>query len=441
MYPTPTLWFEIGAAISLGIAFLWIQADYAVFLYALALGFPDAAYPLGTTVNLRVDDILILLLLVRTVLWIPVPLLRWQKNILMWQGIFLGLSLFSIAVETAQGTPPGGYETAKMAGCCVIFLVLPRTLQSERRLRFFVAGLMCAGIALVVQIHQHLGENSANSAANFQQLKSAASFSTWNPNTTGQAAVLLVFAAGVGGMIFNKTLANRILWPALATGFALVPAMVYVRGTSLSIAAGFILFLGLMRRWTWILVFAAACLCALLYLQTRDPQLTTEATTVNLSTGEGFSNRYDRWGMAIRGIQAEPVLGQGFGQALPYLTLIGSEGLAHNAYLTVWLELGLGGLLLFLVAIFQFVRTGWFLYQSLRAQPQGALILALIFTLALDSIGLSTLYWEKLATIALSLSIALAGVCEGHGLKVAERDICSPGLDRFAEHRRFLSTR
>ena len=98
-------------------------------------------------------------------------------------------------------------------------------------------------------------------------MKSAATFGTWNPNTIGQAALLLVFAAGLGGIIFSKTVMNRIFWPCLAAGFALVPALVFVRGTSISIAAGFLLFLCLMRRWKWVLVFAAVCLSAIMYLR------------------------------------------------------------------------------------------------------------------------------------------------------------------------------
>jgi O-antigen ligase len=382
MYLTPILWFEIGIAILIGIVILWTKAEYGLFLYAFALGFPDVAFPLGTTINIRVDDVLILLFLARGILWAPAPLSRGQRNIFTWQAIFLGACLLSIAVETARGTPPAGYETAKMAGCAVIVLVLPRLVQSERRLRFFVAGLICAGVALVIQVFMHLGASSSNDFANFQQLKSAATFTTWNPNTIGQAAVLLVFAAGLGGIIFSKTLTNRILWPCLAMGFALVPAVVFVRGTSLSIAAGFMLFLCMARRWKWVLVFAAACLSVVLYLHSTDRQLTEDATTVNLTTGEGFSNRFERWDMAIRAIRTAPFVGQGFGQEWIYMSLIGSEGRAHDAYLTVWLELGLGGLLLFLAAIFQFVRVGFFLYGNPRFQLLGALIVSLTFALA-----------------------------------------------------------
>jgi hypothetical protein len=106
MYPTPILWFEIAVAILMGLVFLWTKAEYGLFLYAIALGFPDVAFPLGTTINIRIDDVLILLFLARTLLWVPAPLSRRQRNIFMWQGIFLAACLLSIAVETAQGTPP-----------------------------------------------------------------------------------------------------------------------------------------------------------------------------------------------------------------------------------------------------------------------------------------------------------------------------------------------
>ncbi len=434
MILTPILWLELSVATLIAVAIVWTKAEYGLFLYAFALGFPDVALPLGATINIRVDDILIMIFLARTILWTPAPPSQRQKNIFTWQAIFLAVCLLSIAVETAQGTPPGAYETAKMAGCAAILVVLPRLLQSERRLRFFLAGLASGGIALVIQIRMHLDEVSSSNIANFQELKSAATFSTWNPNTMGQAAILLVFGAGLGGIIFSKSLANKILWPCLAMGFALVPALLFVRGTTLSIAAGFVLFLLLARRWKWVLVFAAVCLCAVLYLHARQPQLMEDATTVNVSTGEGFSHRFDRWGMAFQAIQTQPFIGQGFGQELPYLTLIGSEGRAHDAYLAVWLELGLGGLLLLLAAVFQFVRAGLFLYGNPRSQMYGALILALTLTLCLDSLGLPTLYWEKLPTIALSIAVAAVGMCERNVPELAAKKVPWPAYQPVARH-------
>jgi O-antigen ligase len=418
MHLSPILWFEIGTAIVTGIGVLWAKPEYGLFLYALALGFPDFAVPLGTTTHLRLDDVLLVPFLLRAVLWSPAPLSRSQRSIFKWQSIFLAACIFSIAVETAQGSPPEAYNAAKMAGCTAIVVVISRVVQSEKRLRFFVAGLMCAGIALEIQVRQHLDANPSSESLNFQQLKSAATFTTWNPNTIGDAAILLVFAAGLGWIIYSETLAGRILWPSLGVGFAAVPAFLFVRGSSLSIAAGFTMFLCLLRRWKSLVLFAAVCLCTVLYLYTLDRERFEGAATLNVATGEGFSERFNRWDMAVRAIQAKPLIGHGLGQELLYLTQIGGEGVAHNDYMTAWLELGAGGLLLFVVMLFQFVRAGWLLYGTPRFQRHGALILAVTFALCLDSLALPTLYWEKLSTIALSLAAAVVGLCERNDLEI-----------------------
>jgi O-antigen ligase len=433
MHISAILWFEVGTAILLGIGALCVKPGYGLFLYALALGFPDFAVPLGTTTHIRLDDILVVPVLLRAVLWSPAPVSRSQRRIFTWQLIFLVACIFSIAVETAQGTPPEAYNAAKMAGCTAIVVVISRVVQSEKRLRFFVAGLMCAGVALTIQVRQHLDANLSGGPSNFEQFKSAATFTTWNPNTIGDAAILLVFAAGLGWILYSDTLAGRIFWPSLAVGFALVPAFVFVRGSSLSIVAGFILFLCLLGRWKSLLFFGAVCLCTILYLYTLDRERFEGAATVNVTTGEGFSERFNRWDMAVRAIQAKPLIGHGFGQELPYLTQIGGEGVAHNDYMTAWLELGAGGLLLFLAVVFQFIRAGWRLYREARFQRQGALILAVMLALCLDSLALPTLYWEKLSTIALSLAAAVVGLCERRDLDIAVDEVPAPVREPFEQ--------
>jgi hypothetical protein len=62
------------------------------------------------------------------------------------------------------------------------------------------------------------------------------------------------------------------------------------------------------------------------------------------------------------------------------------------------------------------------------------LLVALIAALALDSLGLSTLYWEKLPTIALSLAIVVIGLCERSDLPIAVRDPGGPVYRPFAQH-------
>ena len=431
MHLSAILWIEVGAAILMGIAALCAKPEYGLFLYAFALGFPDLAVPLGTTTHIRLDDVLLVPFLLRAVLWSPAPFSRSQRKIFTWQLIFLAVCVFSIALETAQGTPPEAYNAAKMVGCLAIAFVLARVVQSEDRLRFFVAGLICTGIALAIQVRQHLDANLSGASSNFEQFKSAGTFTTWNPNTIGDAAILLVFAAGLGWIILEGISASRILWLSLVMVFALGPAFLFVRGSSLSIAAGVVLFLCLLRRWNSLLFFAAVCLCAVLCLYSLNRERFVGAATLNVTTGEGFSERFNRWDMAVQAIQAKPLIGHGFGQELFYLTQIGGEGVAHNDYMTVWLELGLGGLLIFVVMIFQLIRAAWHLYRKPRFQRHGALILAMTFALFLDSLALPTLYWEKLSTIALSLAATLIGLCETKDLEIAVEEVRSPPRGPF----------
>ena len=295
-------------------------------------------------------------------------------------------------------------------------------------------GAVCGGVALALQIVHRLGDSSANLQANFQEFKSAAAFATWNPNTIGQAAMLVVFAAGLGGILFSNSRPGKLLWPSLAIGFALVPSLVFVRGTTLSIAAGIVLFLCLSRLWNWVLVFFLLCVSVVFFVRATSPQLFAGATQVDLATGEGLSHRAERWEMAIGAIGAKPIAGQGFGQEWVYLSEIGSEGRAHNAYLTAWIEMGIGGLALLLAVVVQIVLEGISLYRLPQFHLQGALLLALIFAICIDSFGLPTLYWEKLPTIAISIGVALVGICERKLFEPARQEARAHGFESLPQH-------
>jgi O-antigen ligase len=427
---------EIGIAILLLLAVFWAKPEYGLLLYGLALGFPDAAIPLGTAINLRLDDGLIVFFLLRSLLWSPAFLTPGQRSIFKWQASLAAACALSALVGFARRAPPAAYETIKTIGCVAILISLPRVLQSERRLRFLAAGLMCAGIALIFQITQKLGSSPSSFLGSFQELKSAAAFTTWNPNTIGQASMLLVFTAGLGWIAFRQSRINSGLWFCFATAFSLIPALVFSRGASLSIAAGYVFFLCLVGRWKFALVFLVIGVSIFGYVRSVDTELVDSATRVDLTTGEGFSHRFDRWDMAMEAIRSDPFLGHGFGQEWTYLSGIGSEGRAHNAYMTVWIELGLGGLALLLAATYRFASCAVSLYRDPEFQLCGALLLALCLTVCLDSFGTVTLYWEKLPTIALSIGIALIGICERNRVWTVAQNASTPAYQAFPEHSR-----
>src|SRR6266436_5709727 len=190
-----TLGVEIGIAVLLVLALFWAKPEYGLFFYGLALGFPDIALPLGTAINLRLDDGLIVFFLLRSLLWSPASLTEGQRSIFKWQVCLAAACALSALVGLARHTPPAVYETIKMIGCVAILIALPRLLLLETRLRFLAAGLMCGGVALMFQIGQRLESNPKNFLGGFQQLKSAALFTTWTPNTFALSLHVAVPAA------------------------------------------------------------------------------------------------------------------------------------------------------------------------------------------------------------------------------------------------------
>jgi hypothetical protein len=53
----------------------------------------------------------------------------------------------------------------------------------------------------------------------------------------------------------------------------MVSSMVFVRGTTLSVAAGILFFCFLARYWNWILVFLLLCLSVVFFVRATNPQL------------------------------------------------------------------------------------------------------------------------------------------------------------------------
>jgi O-antigen ligase len=190
----------------------------------------------------------------------------------------------------------------------------------------------------------------------------------------------------------------------------------------------------LTRHWKFAALFLLIGLSIFAYLRNVDTPLVDSATRVDITTGEGFSHRFDRWNTAVEAIRNGPFLGRGFGQEWIYLSGVGSEGRAHNAYMTVCIELGFGGLALLLFATYQFISNGMALFKDPEFHACGALLIAMIATVCMDSLASSTLYWEKLPTIALSIGIALIGICERNRASADQQDTPAAAYEALPQH-------
>src|ERR1700722_1531105 len=95
---TFTFAFEVGIAIALLLVVFWGKPEYGLFAYGAALGLPDLAVTLGTAINLRLDDALIVFFLLRSFLWSLAPLTPAQRSIVKWQMFLAAACSFSALV-------------------------------------------------------------------------------------------------------------------------------------------------------------------------------------------------------------------------------------------------------------------------------------------------------------------------------------------------------
>lgn len=103
------------------------------------------------------------------------------------------------------------------------------------------------------------------------------------------------------------------------------------------------------------------------YILTNLPLIVTALGLeeyLRLDTLEEGSGRFIAWNFAWEQIQNQYFLGGGFGfteyifkEYYHYLIQLGHQGNAHNSYLTMWLDTGLIGIILFLVGIVRTIFT------------------------------------------------------------------------------------
>lgn len=400
---------------------LWRRPEWGVLLYGLAIGFPDLALSSGA-INVRIEDAIVALYAVRIALVPFVPLSAGQRSILTWQLAFAGACLLSALTAVVRGYDQYYlYALVKLLGCIVVVVVLPAIIDTPRRLRFLVAGLMAGGVALVLQMVVRLMTVSPSSIVTFQDLKSAVTPTSWNPNTLGQVATLLAFAAAVGAtMAPGRRLARRV-YGLLGHAFAAMPVAVFSRGAVLGLCAGYALYTTFTGRVKVLLVATALAVVAGSYYLAHLPPGVANATNVDVNTGEGLSGRYERWAFAWGLIAERPVLGYGFGQELGEFEQGFGFALAHNSFLSAWIEIGIAGPLLLIAVIVGYVRAALAIRaRGGAAADLGTAVLALTVALVVQALSNSALYWDKQPLIAMAVALSVVGVADRMPVRVPE---------------------
>lgn len=404
----------LGAA-GLVVLLTQVPIECTLFLYGLSLGFPDIL-PLGTmsqAINVRLDDFLVGVLLLHvvtngsTTAWT-----RSQRAIAMSMALFASICVVSLALTLWSDLKPELYFVYRFVGTAVMFFTLLRSVESPRAMKWLGTGMLIAGLALVVQILPRIASFSPTSST-YYEYKHAASFKTWNPNTFGQIATVLSYLAGLRAFGVTRAASSpRWVMTGVAAFFAISPAMVFSRTATVSLFASWCLFFLVSRRWKQALCMCVIAVTALLWFASSERQYVAEATSIDVTTGAGFSGRFDLWAVARGLLEAHPILGNGFGLETRLFAEKFGGGMSHNAVLSILVELGAVGLL-GMVAVLIAYWAGLRRLMNCAGRRDGpALLMCLLVAECIQSCFGSALYWEKPCIMGIALIGVYLGIFE-----------------------------
>lgn len=412
---------------------LLIRPEYILFLYGLSIGFPDISAKVGGVINIRVDDVLIILLFIRMVITLkPLSVTELQNKIISVYLIFLSYCLLSGTLIAIFGGNVDSYVLLRDMGGGFTFVILLLAVDSEKSFRLFLFGFFLAGLAIAFQVTQHFNEIALESLTDSNQIKDASSFSSWNPNTVGGFGILFSFSSAMSWYMAPSRNWRKLLWSVMPVLFISLPLFTFARGATVSLVCGWVLFLVLMRKWKVLLsaVGIAALLFAVWYQTFGD--IIAAAFDIDLKTGKGFSSRYDLWGNALNLIMQSPLWGHGYGQEARLFILTYGRGMSHNAYFSILVELGLLGLVVLLWQISNYYYAAFRLFTKNKPNVGSYLIMAFMTAICIDSLSGSGLYGAKYVTLLLAIIAIFIGFVEkemqSQNLSVSTDSMTSPGV-------------
>lgn len=386
-----------------------------LFLYGVSIGLPDIAIKLNNA-RLRLDDGIMLILFLCVFingLHHPYRFTKSQLKFLKLATLFAVFCLLSLFVTLIRELPFTFYSLSRMLGCMLILLTLSTVLTSSKTVMWLGWGLLCGGGVLIAQlVFRWYSTVEITSMAHSFQLKTALGFKTWNSNTTAHYAIMFAFVMALISYEMSG-IKKRIFWVAAGV-FTLVPLFTFSRGAMAGIGVAWLVFILLARqnrpaKATVIMLFVAM----IIYLATYESELIRSATRINFSTGEGLSRHDVMWRTALDLIANSPLIGHGFGQEVRLFSIrLSTGGMAHNAFLSVFVEGGLLGLLLFIWPLGYLACRLWTFAHGKCYDTRAVVCFGFLLGIGVANLSQSTLYWHKSQTLMLSLMVVYLGRVE-----------------------------
>ncbi len=196
-----------------------------------------------------------------------------------------------------------------------------------------------------------------------------------NPNMFGEYLILIIPIA-VGMLIGRGEGLRRV--PAFfcigIMGVCLI--LTWSRGAWLGLIFAALLFLFMWhRRSVWIILAGIACIPILPMV--LPASIVSRFTSIGNMTDSSTSYRVYIWRATINMIEDNLTTGIGIGEGAwdrlyPLYSYLGVEAAphSHNLYLQIWLELGIIGLLVFVVFLFLLYQSGFTLFSRLSGDSE-----------------------------------------------------------------------
>ena len=370
-----------------------------LFIYGISIGLPDMAIGFYNT-RLRIDDCVMMIMFLCVFingLYHPYRLTRSQLKFLKLVAFFVVFCLLSSCVTLLLDFPFDPYSLLRMLGCMIILVTLSIILRSSRLLVWLGWGLLLGGGILMLQILFAWYSKTDHIALLMYsfRLKTALSFKTWNPNTSASYAIMLAFSAAFISYQFSG-IRKGIFWVAAGV-FSLIPLLTFSRAAIGAIGIAWLTFVLLAHRNRLEKVWIVTILCIGIFMcfQIREGRLLRSAVHINLSTGEGLSEHHIMWYRALDLIARSPLIGHGFGQEVRVYKAEFGKGMAHNAFLSVCVEGGLLGLLLFTWPLLYLGRRLWKFAHGIFYETRAVLCFGFLLGILVLSITHSALYWHN----------------------------------------------
>jgi len=386
-----------------------------LFSYGVSIGLPDIALNFLST-RLRLDDgIMMILFLCLFIdgLCHPYRFTKSQLKFLKLVTLFAVFCLLSLCVTLILDLPFDSYPLFRMLGCMLILITLTTVLKSSKTIKWLGWGLAFGGSLIILQIIiRWYGIVGITSMEYSHQMKKALRFGTWNPNASSLYAIMFAFIMALISYEMSG-IKKKAFW-LVAGVFSLIPLFLFSRGAMAGIGVAWLVFILLARgnRPAKALV-AMLFIGMIIYLSTYERELIRSAIRINFSTGKGLSEHHIMWHTALKLAVDSPLYGSGFGQeGRMFNTILGKKRMAHNAFLSVLVEGGLLGLLLFIWPLGHLGCRLWRFAHGRFYDTRAVICFAFLLGILVLSLSQSALYWHKSQMLILSLMVVYLGEVE-----------------------------